>query len=77
MISKKLLEANERGITALRIRTGVTTVDILPSECEYMRLDEETGGVWYQLKESKMVVPMEPGHNYASPAGIVLIGFNR
>lgn len=73
MVSKQLLETGE--IIAIRIFLGTTTMDILSSECEYIALDKETGGIWYKLKQKVQVVPMNESVIYVSPSGYVSIAF--
>lgn len=79
MITQQMLEANKRGIYAVKVFTGTnnSTLSILQTECSKMELDIESGGVWYQLKADKIPLPVHETLIYVPPAGIASIAFNE
>jgi len=79
MITKRMLEANTRGIYAIRVFAGTnnSTLSILNTECSHLKLDEESGGVWYQLIVGRIPLPIHETLIYVPPAGLVSIAFNE
>lgn len=79
MITQQLLEANKRGIYCIKVFVGTnnSTLVILATECSTMKLDDESGGVWYQFKAKGTVLPVNETLIYTPPSGLVQIAFNE
>jgi hypothetical protein len=79
MITQLMLEANKRGIYCIKVFVGTvnSTMIILATECSTIKLDEESGGVWYQLKAKNAPLPVNETLIYTPPSGLVQIAFNE
>lgn len=78
MITQNLLREASRGIKYLIIHglSGKPKM-ISADECKQLYLDTESGGVWYQLDNTKFPVPIYENLAYVYPAGIIQIIFNE
>lgn len=77
MISEAMVNvAQRKGIKSVRFDASGPIVQVNDTECKILALDENTGGIWYQLN-SKTVIPMEMGMVYVYPAAMRCIQFNE
>lgn len=78
MISEAMINTEARkGIKSIRFDASGPIVQVNASECTLLALDEQTGGVWYQLKPKQMPIPLESGMVYVYPAAMRCIQFNE
>lgn len=72
-----MIEADEQhSIKSIRFDAAGPIVQVNASECRQLYLDQQSGGIWYQLN-SKTVIPMEMGMVYVYPAAMRCIQFNE
>lgn len=78
MITTSLKHYNtHKGVKSLRMNINGPIVQVNSKECIFLHMDDESGGVWYQLDPAKMAIPMEEGRVYIPPQSIVAIQFNE
>lgn len=77
MITTRLKQyAHRTGIKAIRIwGTNGTVTPIFATDCFFILLDEESGGVWYWLNPAKFTIPIISSPIYVAQP--LLIIFNE